>query len=77
MAAAADKRADLDLQISLLAEHEITKLVTLVSSIAQNMAIKTDVDAELNEIEEDVSAEAVLDRIEAAQAPGELNRTSE
>ena len=28
MAAAADKRADLDLQISLLAEHEVTKLVT-------------------------------------------------
>ena len=28
MAAAADKRADLDLQISLLAEHEVTRLVT-------------------------------------------------
>jgi uncharacterized membrane protein len=28
-AAAADKRADLDLQISLLAEHEITKPVQL------------------------------------------------
>src|SRR5215213_2746570 len=33
--AAADKRADLDLQISLLAEHEITKLAALVSAIAQ------------------------------------------
>ena len=31
MAAAADKRADLDLQVSLLSEHEITRLVTLVS----------------------------------------------
>ena len=31
MAAAADERADLDLQISLLAEHEVTRLVTLVS----------------------------------------------
>jgi uncharacterized membrane protein len=29
MAVAADKRADLDLQISLLTEHEITKLTTL------------------------------------------------
>jgi uncharacterized membrane protein len=28
MAAAADKRADLDLQISLLAEHEVTRLAT-------------------------------------------------
>ena len=33
MAAAADKRADLDLQVSLLAEHEVTKLVTLVSGL--------------------------------------------
>ena len=32
MAAAADERADLDLQISLLAEHEVTRLVTLVSA---------------------------------------------
>jgi uncharacterized membrane protein len=70
MAAAADKRADLDLQISLLAEHEITKLVTLVSSIAHQLGVKTEIDAELDEIEEDVSAEAVLDEIEATSPPG-------
>ena len=40
MAAAADKRADLDLQISLLAEHEITKLVTLVSGIAERLGVQ-------------------------------------
>src|SRR3712207_8814062 len=28
MAALADKRADLDLQVSLLSEHEITRLIT-------------------------------------------------
>src|SRR4028119_1490907 len=33
MSAASDKRADLDLQISLLAEHEITKLTALVSAL--------------------------------------------
>ena len=38
MAAAADKRADLDLQISLLAEHEVTKLATLVSAMADTWA---------------------------------------
>ena len=37
LAAAADKRADLDLQISLLAEHEVTRLVTLVADIANRM----------------------------------------
>src|SRR3954469_7664799 len=31
MAAAADKRADLDLHISLLAEHEITRLIALTA----------------------------------------------
>jgi len=35
MAAAADKRADLDLQISLLAEHEISKLAVLTSAICE------------------------------------------
>jgi uncharacterized membrane protein len=64
MAAAADKRADLDLQISLLAEHEVTKLVTLVSAMAEHAGLKTGMDAELHDITEDVSAEAVLDKIE-------------
>ena len=33
----AEKRADLDLQISLLAEHEITKIAELVAAIADRM----------------------------------------
>ena len=40
MAGAADKRADLDLQIGLLAEHEVTRLVTLLSGIADRMGVK-------------------------------------
>jgi uncharacterized membrane protein len=69
MAAAADKRADLDLQVSLLAEHEVTKLVTLVSGLADRMGVKTEADAEVKEIARDVAPEAVLDEIEATQ-PG-------
>jgi uncharacterized membrane protein len=64
MAAAADKRTDLDLQISLLAEHGVTKLVSLVSSIADRMGVRTEVDEELDEITQDVAPEAVLDKIE-------------
>jgi uncharacterized membrane protein len=67
MAAAADKRADLDLQVSLLAEHEITRLVTLVSGIADRMGVRTEADADLDEITQDVAPEAVLDEIEAAE----------
>ena len=69
MAAAADKRADLDLQVSLLTEHEITRLVTLVSGIADRLGVKTGADAELEEIAQDVAPEAVLDEIEAT-GPG-------
>ena len=67
MAAGADKRADLDLQISLLAEHEITKLVTLVSAIAERIGVRSEVDDELDEITQDVAPEAVLDEIEENQ----------
>src|SRR5215212_8163407 len=64
MAAAADKRADLDLQISLLAEHEVTKLAAMVADIAAHVGVKTEVDHEVEEIKQDVAPEAVLDRIE-------------
>ena len=66
MAAAADKRADLDLQISLLAEHEVTRLVTLVSGIADRIGVETEADADLEEITRDVAPEAVLDELEAS-----------
>jgi uncharacterized membrane protein len=69
MAAAADKRADLDLQVSLLAEHEVTRLVTLVRGIADRMGVQTEADAEVNEITRDVAPEAVLDELEATE-PG-------
>ena len=67
MAAAADRRADLDLQISLLAEHEVTKLATLISAMAQHMGVKTEVDEELNEIQRDIAPEAVMDEIEETE----------
>lgn len=64
MAAAADKRADLDLQISLLAEHEITRLAKMLEAISENLNVKVENQAELDEIKTDVAPEAVLDRIE-------------
>lgn len=69
MSEVASKRADLDLQISLLAEHEITKLTALVSSMADHMGVKTDVDSDLDVIKQDVAPEAVLDQIEAKKSP--------
>jgi uncharacterized membrane protein len=64
MARTAEKQADLDLQINLLAEHEITRLVSLTRAIAQRL----DVDAptgDLAEAERDVAPDRVLDAIES------------
>jgi uncharacterized membrane protein len=59
-----DKRAELDLQSSLLAEHEITRLVILVTAIAKKLDIENATDPELGELAEDVQPEKVLDTIE-------------
>lgn len=64
MAAADDKRADLNLQISLLHEHETTRLLALVAEMAQQMNIRTSLDAEIAELTRDVHPEKVMDKIE-------------
>jgi uncharacterized membrane protein len=64
MAASADRRAELDVQISLLAEAEITKLVELVSEIARRMDLPAAEQDELEEMKQQVAPEAVLDAIE-------------
>ena len=65
MAAQADSRADLDLHISLLAEHEVTRLITLVTAMAERMGIEPAINhPELAELEKDVDPERVLDQIE-------------
>ncbi len=69
-AAAAERRANLDLQISLLAEHEITRLLKLVSAIAEKQGIVEAQDPELDELRKDVAPEAVLDELEAEERPG-------
>src|SRR5947208_992323 len=61
----ADERADLDLQVSLLSEHEVTRLVTLVTRIAQRMGIDEANDPELSELGRDVAPERVLDELAA------------
>jgi uncharacterized membrane protein len=67
MAAAADKRANLDLQISLLAEHEVTKLAETLVDITEHLGITPRNQSELQEVQQDVAPETVLDEIEAQQ----------
>ncbi|PSC04451.1 hypothetical protein SLNSH_13195 [Alsobacter soli] len=63
-AAAADRRADLDLQINLLAEHEVTRLLELTAAIAAKVGVQEAAKPELRELKRDVAPEAVLDRLE-------------
>jgi uncharacterized membrane protein len=67
MAELADQRADLDLQVSLLAEHEVTRLITLVKAMADRMGVEESRDPELTELERDVAPERVLDEMEAGE----------
>jgi uncharacterized membrane protein len=64
MAAEAEKRAELDLQISLLAEHEITKVVALLNEMANKLDIDPKENEELQEAASDIAPERVLDKIE-------------
>lgn len=63
-AADADKRAELDLQISLLTEHEITEAIRLLNRMATGLAIETEEKPELEEAASDIAPERVLDKIE-------------
>jgi uncharacterized membrane protein len=63
----ADRRADLDLQISLLAEHEVTQLIRLVTRIAEHLGIEEARNPELAELQRTVAPEAVLERIEETE----------
>ena len=64
MAAAEKKRAELDLQISLLAEDEITELAKLTVSIAEHLGVAPSVTA-VEEVTKPIAPEAVLDALEA------------
>jgi len=67
MMALADRRADLNLQISLLAEHEVTRLIKMVAEIAKRMGVEEANDPELHELSRDVRPEKVLDSLEQSE----------
>jgi uncharacterized membrane protein len=70
MAALAEKRAELDLQISLLAEHEVTKVVAMVAAIADRFGVLHEPAGEIEEMKRNVAPEAVLDAIDSSENKG-------
>jgi uncharacterized membrane protein len=67
MQAMSERRNELDLQISLLAEHEVTRVLKLVEAVARKLEVKEADDPELRELAKDVQPEDVLDQIEIAE----------
>jgi uncharacterized membrane protein len=65
-----ERRAELDLQISLLTEHEITKLAELVDDIRHHLGAPPS-SPEIAEIKEKIPPEELMERIEnASKTPG-------
>ena len=62
----AEKWAELDLQISLLTEHEVTRIMNLVIAMAKKMEIQEAHDKEIEELSKDIHPEKVLDTMEKA-----------
>jgi uncharacterized membrane protein len=61
-----ESREDLDLQMNLITEHEITRILHVVDLIAAELKIDTKEKVpDIEEAKKDISPEMVLDRIEA------------
>jgi uncharacterized membrane protein len=74
LAAVSGKRADLDLQINLLAEYEITQLVKLATAIAQAMGVDRAYDPQLEHIAKEVAPEAVLEELDGLEESDRAGR---
>ncbi len=66
MNAQAEKWAELDLQISLLTEHEVTRILTLITAVAKKLQVEVVEDKEIQELSKDIHPDNVLDTMEKA-----------
>jgi uncharacterized membrane protein len=63
----AERRSDLDLQMDLLTEHELTRALLMLDMIQDKLGIENDTDPELAELEQEIKPEDVLAEIERLQ----------
>ncbi len=68
MAAAADRRAELDLQISLLSEHEVTQAIKMLDAIVQHLGVPIMPNSDIEEAKHDVDPATELEAIDAHEA---------
>jgi uncharacterized membrane protein len=70
MARAADRRADLDLHVNLLAEHELSRVAELVMRMAERLDVPID-RPEMEEVATDVAPTQVLDALDRRREESE------
>ncbi len=64
MGALQERRAKLELQVNLLAEHEATRLIAMVDAIAERVGVPRH---DVEELKRDVRPEQVLDALDRAE----------
>jgi uncharacterized membrane protein len=67
LSAEAEHRADLDLHIGLLTEHELTRVLQMLDVMQDKMGIENDADSELADLEMETRPEDVLAEIARLQ----------
>jgi uncharacterized membrane protein len=67
MARLADRRADLDVQINLLAEHEVTKVLTIVTALARRVGVPPSELPDVSDLTRDVKPAELIREIEAQE----------
>ena len=67
LSADSDRRADLDLHIGLLTEHEVTRVLQMLDAIQHKLDITNDADSDLAQLEIETKPEDVLAEIQRLQ----------
>jgi uncharacterized membrane protein len=63
MRALADERAELDVQMTLLAEHEITQVMRLLDAVAEKLDVPAEDRRDIEQLIKEVEPEQVLEEI--------------
>jgi uncharacterized membrane protein len=61
------QRNDLDLQVDLLSEYELTRVLALVDAIAEHLGLEVSKDPELDDLEQDTQPEALVEEMQQRQ----------
>ncbi len=73
--AESERRADLDLHIGLLTEHELTRVLQMLDAIQEKLGIENDVESDLADLEVETKPEDVLAEIERLQQRSAAGRS--